>query len=110
MQSETAHVDTVLLHRSARTNKYDGFRVPPVSDKRAATSKVKPRKHPFVPCSSSACGPKKVSHVIPPPTSILAIQSIGTNMCGLHPSQLSKRKLLSSQAGQKSDTVDPDAV
>ncbi|XP_073355187.1 uncharacterized protein [Aegilops tauschii subsp. strangulata] len=59
MQSETAHVDTVLLHRSARTNKYDGFRVPPVSDRRAATSKVKPRKDPFVPCSSSAGGPEK---------------------------------------------------
>ena len=38
LSNEHAHVDTVLLRRSARTNKYDGFKVPPMSDRKIAVS------------------------------------------------------------------------
>ena len=97
MLEEPAHVDTVHLRRSARSNKYGGFRVPPVTDKRATTSNVKPRKEPFLPGLTISSTPSvgrhdKVSDAIPPPTSIHAIQSIGTNMCGVHQSQLKRRE------------------
>ena len=113
--TETANVDTVLLRRSARTNKYDGFRVPPISDKRMPTSKVKPRKDPSLIGSSTAGTSNakrndKVFDTVPPPTSIHAIQSIGTNMCGVHPSQLSEDKLLAMQEMHKSKIGGPDAA
>ena len=113
--TETANVDTVLLRRSARANKYDGFRVPPMSDRRIPVSKVKPRKDPHIAGlstagSSSARNNEKVSDTVPPPTSIHAIQSIGTNMCGVHPSQLSEDKLLATQEMHKSNTGGLDAA
>ena len=113
--NEQAHVDTVMLRRSARSNKCDGFKVPPMSDKKLVMSKVKPRKVPDVQCSSSATLPcasdkkVKVNSVIPPPTPISTIQSIGTNMCGLHPNQLSKQKLLSPSVAQERDVHNTDA-
>ena len=73
LSNEHAHVDTVMLRRSARSNKYDGFKVPPMSDKKLVMSKVKPRKVPDVQCSSSATLPcasdkkVKVNSVIPLP-------------------------------------------
>lgn len=115
MINQSTHVDTILLRRSACANKYDGFRVPPLTDKRLTTSKVKPRKDPSLPGPSAAGTPNirrhdKVSDTVPPPTSIHAIQPIGINMCGVHPSQLSPNKLLASQRGQKSDGGEPDAT
>ena len=38
VQSEKTHVDTTTLRRSSRSNKYDGFRVPQLTD----TKKVVP--------------------------------------------------------------------
>ena len=51
----------------------------------------------------------KVHSEIPPPTPISTIQSIGTNMCGLRPNQLSKQKLLASLAAQERDDLKADA-
>ena len=115
LSNEHAHVDTVMLRRSAHTNKYDGFKVPPVSDRKLVLSKVKPRKDPVVQCSSTATMPcvsdkkDKVHSEIPPPTPISTIQSIGTNMCGLRPNQLSKQKLLASLEAQERDNIKADA-
>ena len=57
LSNEHARVDTVLLHRSARSNKYDGFKVSSMSDRKLVQSKVNPRKVPQVQCSSSATVP-----------------------------------------------------
>ena len=57
LANEPAHVDTVLLRQSARSDKYDGFKVPPMSDKKPVQSKVKPRKVPQVQWCSSATVP-----------------------------------------------------
>ena len=79
------------------------------------TSKVKPRKDPSLigpstAGTSNARRNDKVSDTVPPPTSIHAIQSIGTNMCGVHPSQLSEDKLLATQEMHKSNTGGLDAA
>lgn len=111
VDNEHSHVDTIMLRRSSRSNKYNGFRVPLPSDKKTVNSKVKPRKNPAVHCTSIATAPSsammdgKVSQDIPPPTSIPTIQSIGTNMCGIHPDKLSPKKLLASlkEEGEKGE-------
>lgn len=87
IQNEPLHIDSTMLRRSSRCNKYDGFRVPLPSDHKQTASKVKPRKQPFVQCSSTATAPSalgdgKAKHDIPPPTAITTMQNIGTNMCG----------------------------
>lgn len=101
IQNESQQIDTTLLRRSTRCNKYDGFRVPPPTDRKLNISKVKPRKQPFVQCSSTATAPSepgngKVTVDIPPPTSITTIQNIGTNMCGIPSDHLSPKRLLAS--------------
>ena len=91
--------------------------MPPLSDRKLGVSKVKPRKDPVAQCSSSTtlpCGSvqkDKLHCEIPPPIPISTIQSIGTNLCGMRPNQLSNQKLLSPMVAQEkdSDVLNPDA-
>lgn len=95
IQSEKAHVDTTLLRRSTRSTRYDGFRVPQPSDTKKVVSKVKPRNKPVLQAKNAAAL-NIASLSAPPPTPIPTIQNIGTNMCGIHPDDLSPKKLLAS--------------
>lgn len=112
-------MDTTHLRRSSRCNKYDGFRVPPLTDKKIHPSKVKPRKQPSVHFAGTATAPSvnahedgghsaqsssQVSVDIPPPTPIATIQQIGTNWCGIPTKNLSPRKLLAKLQSDKGDT------
>lgn len=56
----------ISLRRSARVNKYDGFRVPPISDSKAKTSKVKPRVVPSAPAAIKIN--ERTDDPVPPPT------------------------------------------
>ena len=83
----------IALRRSARTNKYDGFKLHQVSDSKAKTSKVKPRVTP------SALTIREVYDVehIPPPTPIRMIQQIGTVLCVIPTEELTDEALMASQ-------------
>ena len=72
----------IPLRRSSRSNKYDGFKVPPLSDTKTKVSKVKPRVIPSAASTATISEPSATSE-IPPPTTILVIQHIGTVMCGI---------------------------
>ena len=88
----TAPESTITLRRSARSNKYDGFKVPPLSDTKLKTSKVKPR---VIPSTTSASIASALSEApeIPPPTAIPVIQHIGTVMCGIPAEELTDEHL-----------------
>lgn len=91
----TAPESTITLRRSARSNKYDGFKVPPLSDTKLKTSKVKPR---VIPSATSANIDSALSEApeIPPPTAIPVIQHIGTVMCGIPAEELTDEHLQAS--------------
>lgn len=81
---------SIQLRHSERSNKYDGFKVPPVSDTRPRASKVKARSVP------SAVKPVMSEDLeegeIPPPTTIHAIQEIGTH-CAVPAEEMTKELL-----------------
>ena len=83
----------IALHRSARTNKYDGFKVHQVSDGKAKTSKVKPRVTP----SALTIREVEDAEQIPPPTPIRLIQQIGTVLCAIPSEELTDEALMASQ-------------
>lgn len=96
---------SVSLHRSARANKYDGFRVPPVSNTKAKASKFKAH---MIPSAASSVTITEISEdvEVPPPTPIPVIQQIGTVKCGIPASELTEEGLLADkEAGPSSDTA-----
>jgi hypothetical protein len=108
---EPGQVDTSNLRRSTRSTRYDGFRVPQISDTKKVASKVKPRKIPAVNDNMSATAPAGSSGVsvstsaeIPGPTPISIIQQVGTIKCGIPPEELSVEKL---QAALNSEASPP---
>jgi hypothetical protein len=86
------------VRRSARKNKYDGFKPKGPSDVKTTKSKVKPRLVPaIVECKVNEdidIGQGCVLNPAPPSTPISTIQAIGINLCGVHPFKLSPKKLL----------------
>jgi hypothetical protein len=88
--------DTTLVRRSPRQNKYDGFKVHLVSDTKVIKSKVMPRKVPAVKFTAKEKGKKIQQNEEEDyaPTPVPVLQSIGVNLCGLHPSEVSSQKLL----------------
>ena len=83
-------VVTTEVRRSTRSTRFDGFRVPQISDVRAPLSKVKPRQVPLAAASSSTAAAPQA----PPPTPLHIMQDIGINRCAVPPSELTDDALL----------------
>ena len=71
---------TTEVRRSTRSTRFDGFRVPQITDVRTTSSKVKPRVIP-----SAAAGPSESVDQPPPPTPLRTMQDIGINRCAVPP-------------------------
>jgi hypothetical protein len=91
---------TTRVRRSTRCNKYDGFKPHNFSDSKPLKSKVKPRKNPVMLAPVEDDVPelpeKEQALVIASDntTPIPVLQSIGINLCGVPPEDLSPKKLL----------------
>ena len=100
-----APISVMQVRRSNRSNKYDGFKVPLISDSKAKTSKVKPR---VIPNMASAVVITELSDdhdaEVPPPLSIHEIQQIGATRCAIPPEELTEEVLLADQEGGPSNT------
>nr|XP_020185585.1 ethylene-responsive transcription factor 3-like [Aegilops tauschii subsp. strangulata] len=106
---EKAPIDTVRMRRSSRSTRYDGFKVPQVTDVRKAQSKVKPRGAPSVACSSKATAPcaklvlnplASTTDDLPPLTPIHQLQYVGNVLCGVSPDDLTPQKLMAPVRGE----------
>ena len=99
-----APISVMQVRRSNRSNKYDGFKVPLISDSKAKTSKVKPR---VIPNMASAVVITELSDdhdaEVPPPLSIHEIQQIGSTRCAIPPEELTEEVLLADQEGGPSN-------
>jgi hypothetical protein len=90
---------TTQVHRSTRCNKYDGFKPHNFSNSKPLKSKVKPRKNHvmLVPADDevSELTEKEQTLVTASDhtTPIPILQSIGINLCGVPPEDLSPKKL-----------------
>ena len=87
-----APIDTASLRHNNRSNKYDGFKVPPLTDSKIKLSKVKPRQVP----SALTIRDTPTEH-IPPATPFQVIQQIGTNLRGIPANEPSKEALMAAQ-------------
>jgi hypothetical protein len=104
---------TTQVRRSARCNKYDGFKPKNLSEARAAKSKVKPRKNPLLPVSiteeEETAKENSLALVNSSPadaTPIPVLQSIGVNLCGVPHEELSPKMLLAQpQDGGEEDSA-----
>ena len=95
-----APASVLEVRRSNRSNKYDGFKVPSVSDTNPKPSKVKPRVVP----SATDTPMEVVDHTvnqgdyIPPPTPIQVLQHIGISKCAIPPAEVSEEALMADSA------------
>jgi hypothetical protein len=106
---QAAPESSVNLCRSARSNKYDGFRISPMSDSKPKMSKVKPRKVPNAPSSVKITEitdeTTALEEVAPPSTPISLIQMICTNMCGIPADELTEDALVASSAEPSPNSI-----
>jgi hypothetical protein len=99
-QKDETPLVTSQVRRSARSNKYGGFKVHLISDTKPAKSKVKARvvlaiKEAMKKKRSRAeDNAQKASDNNIPPTPIATLQAIGVNLCGVPPEEVSPMKLL----------------
>lgn len=100
-RNSRAPVNSANLRRSARANKYDGFRVTQPSDNRPRKSKVKPRVIPSAPGSSSSMAQNVASpeDEVPPPTPITDMQVEGIQLCAIPEEELTTEALHAVEAG-----------
>jgi hypothetical protein len=101
---------TNQVRRSTRCNKYNGFKPKIISDAKATKSKVKPRKTPSVTVSADLEQEELAmteivpcSVQVPPITPVPVMQSIGINLCGIPPEDISAKKLLASLQEEESE-------
>ncbi|KAE8778371.1 hypothetical protein D1007_48714 [Hordeum vulgare] len=98
----TVRVDTTKLRRSSRSNKYDGFKVPPMADGHIRKSKVKPRVMPHIPILEDTSA---LEMDVPPPTTITTMQAIGTHLCAIPEEELTASILLKEASGAATNHV-----
>ena len=95
-----APASVLEVRRSNRSNKYDGFKVPSVSDTKPKASKVKPRVVP----SATDTPMEVVDHTVNqgdyilPPTPIQVLQHIGISKCAIPPAEVSEEALMADSA------------
>ena len=81
---------TTEVRRNTRSTRFDGFRVPQITDVLPTVSKVKPRVIPSAVLSSS----NVIMDQAPPPTPLHAMQDIGIIRCAVPPQELIEVALL----------------
>ena len=98
---------SIVLRRSTRSTKYDGFKVPSVTDTPIRKAKVKPRTGPSASAATTTDNNEATTATAPPPpTPIQVIQHIGTTLCAIPASELSEEALLSDkETGPSSASV-----
>ena len=95
------------VRRSARSNKYDGSKVPAITDSRTKTSKVKPR---VIPNDVSAVVITDITDdqpedgEIPPPMTIEQIQNIAMHQCVVPPVEVTEDLLMVDKGVGSSST------
>jgi hypothetical protein len=87
------------VRRSTRNTRFQGFKSKNLSEAKHVVSKVKPRKTPTMREVNSQTGDSsstasKMMDI--PATPVPVIQSIGINLCGVPPEELSPEKLLAT--------------
>ena len=86
---------TSQVRRSTRSTRYDGFKVPNISDTKAYKSKVKPREVPDLALDLVEEEPLEVQDTgIPANTPVQVLQHIAINRCGVPPAEVVPEKLL----------------
>ena len=88
-----APISVMQVHRSNRSNKYDGFKTYAPRDTRVASSKVRPRLMPSIGSSSNA---PRTDDAVPPPTPISTLVEIGVNRCAIPEAELTSDALLAT--------------
>jgi hypothetical protein len=90
---------TTGVRRSTRNTRFQGFKSKNLSEAKHVVSKVKPRKTPTMREVNSQTGDSSstASEMMDiPATPVPVIQSIGINLCGVPPEELSPEKLLAT--------------
>ena len=102
-----APLSVTSVRRSARSNKYDGFKVPPLTDSRTKISKVKPR---VIPNAVSAVVISEITDEqpedgeLPPPMTIEQIQHIAIQQCVVPPEEVTEDLLMADTGAGSSST------
>ena len=102
-----APLSVTSVRRSARSNKDDGFKVPPLTDSRTKISKVKPR---VIPNAVSAVVISEISDdqpahgELPPPMTIEQIQHIAVHQCAVPPEEITEDLLMADMGAGSSST------
>ena len=90
-----APASVVEVRRSSRSNKYDSFKIPSVSDSKAKPSKVKPRIVPSAAAQAGQAVPDSLNEDnIPPPTPVQVLQHIGIIKCAIPPEEVTSEALM----------------
>ena len=92
-----APVSVRSVHRSARSNKYDGFKVHSITDSKQKASKVKPRVTPSAVVITELTEDQIEVEELPPPMTVAQIQEIAVQKCVVPPEEVTEEMLLADK-------------